>query len=104
MVFNHFDADRGGTISYDEFLVGVRGQLNERRQQMVLMAFKCLDKTNDNVVDMDDIMQAYNADQHPDVLSGKKTKHQVLREFLDTFDSPDEKDGKVGWQAHGCIQ
>ena len=95
LVFDHFDADHGGSISYDEFLVGVRGELNERRQQLVLLAFKCLDKTGNNLIELDDIMDAYTADKHPDVIAGRKTKNQVLREFLDTFDSPDEKDGKV---------
>ena len=95
MVFDHFDADHGGSISYDEFLVGVRGELNERRKQLVLLAFKCLDKTGNNLIELDDIMDAYTADKHPDVIAGRKTKNQVLREFLDTFDSPDDKDGKV---------
>mmetsp|Transcript_73505 Transcript_73505/g.209178 ORF Transcript_73505/g.209178 Transcript_73505/m.209178 type:complete len:564 (+) Transcript_73505:74-1765(+) len=95
LVFDHFDADHGGSISYDEFLVGVRGELNERRKQLVLLAFKCLDKTGNNLIELDDIMDAYTADKHPDVIAGRKTKNQVLREFLDTFDSPDDKDGKV---------
>ena len=94
MVFNHFDVDGSGTITYDEFLSGVRGELNERREQLVLQAFSVLDTTGSGAIEMDDIMQAYSADKHPDVISGKKTKNQVLREFLDTFDQGD-KDGKV---------
>lgn len=43
---------------------------------------------------MQDIAGAYNADQHPDVIAGKKSKGEVFREFLDTFDGG-EKDGKV---------
>jgi hypothetical protein len=46
------------------------------------------------VVELNDISAKYNADKHPDVLSGKRSKDDVLREFLDTFDSID-KDGKV---------
>ena len=34
-LFNHFDEDKSGSISYDEFLIGVRGELNERREQLV---------------------------------------------------------------------
>lgn len=40
LVFDQFDSDKSGTISFDEFMFGVRGQLNERRQQLVLMAFE----------------------------------------------------------------
>ena len=33
-----------GTVSYDEFLVGVRGQLTARRRAIVQVAFNVLDK------------------------------------------------------------
>jgi Ca2+-binding EF-hand superfamily protein len=39
LVFDQFDKDKSGSISYDEFLYGVRGDLNERRKQLVLQAF-----------------------------------------------------------------
>ncbi len=42
LVFDHFDCDKSGEISFDEFIQGVRGKLNERRQQLVLMAFEVL--------------------------------------------------------------
>jgi hypothetical protein len=37
-VFQYFDNDGSGTIDYDEFLVGVRGELNERRKALVQLA------------------------------------------------------------------
>jgi calcyphosin len=40
ILFDHFDADKSGSISFDEFIFGVRGELNERREQLVLMAFE----------------------------------------------------------------
>jgi Ca2+-binding EF-hand superfamily protein len=43
LLFGHFDADQSGAISFDEFLNAVRGVLNERRQQMVLLAYELLD-------------------------------------------------------------
>ena len=39
-VFDSFDKDKSGTISYDEFLGALRGEMNERRQQLVLQAFE----------------------------------------------------------------
>ena len=93
-IFKFFDEDGGGTITYDEFLFGIRGEMNERREQMVLLAFDVLDKDKSGVVDVDDIVGMYNVEGNLEVLSGKKTKNQVLREFLDTFDCG-EKDGKV---------
>jgi calcyphosin len=39
-VFEFFDSDKSGSIDFDEFIFGVRGQLNERRTQIVLQAFE----------------------------------------------------------------
>jgi 6,7-dimethyl-8-ribityllumazine synthase len=39
-VFNAFDSDRSGGISYEEFLICVRGPMNERRKNIVLQAFQ----------------------------------------------------------------
>ncbi|RYH20192.1 hypothetical protein EON65_24245 [archaeon] len=93
-IFDHFDKDKSGAISFDEFLNGVRGQLNSRRKQLVLMAFERLDADKSGVIELSDIQSKYDASKHPDVISGKRTTAQVLSEFLDTFDT-EEKDGKV---------
>eukprot|EP00598_Pedospumella_elongata_P000506 CAMPEP_0184975600 /NCGR_PEP_ID=MMETSP1098-20130426/6811_1 /TAXON_ID=89044 /ORGANISM="Spumella elongata, Strain CCAP 955/1" /LENGTH=563 /DNA_ID=CAMNT_0027498359 /DNA_START=44 /DNA_END=1735 /DNA_ORIENTATION=+ len=94
IVFDHFDSDRSGAIDFDEFIFGIRGQLNDRRRQLVLMAFEILDSDHSGVVELNDISAKYNADKHPDVLAGRRSKDDVLREFLDTFDTID-KDGRV---------
>lgn len=39
-VFDFFDKDKSASISFDEFLQGIRGELNERRKQLVLTAFE----------------------------------------------------------------
>ena len=35
---------------------------------------------------MSDIKSFYNAKNHPDVKSGKKTEDEILSDFLETFD------------------
>lgn len=96
-VFDNFDADKSGNIDFEEFLLGVRGGLSERRVHMILLAFEILDADGSGVVELNDIMAKYSADKHPDVMTGKRTKEDVLAEFLDTFDTI-EKDGKVTTQ------
>lgn len=93
-LFQFIDADNSGGINFDEFLLAIRGELNERRTQLVLAAFKMMDADGNGVIELNDIRQKYNADRHPDVISGYKTTDQVFREFLDSFDGG-EKDGKV---------
>ena len=95
LMFSFFDSDNSGHIEYDEFLKTVRGEVSEKRKVLILMAFDVIDKTGDGIVDPIDIIDTYDTSKHPDVISGKKTKSQVLKEFLDTFDVGGEVDGKV---------
>eukprot|EP00736_Rhodelphis_marinus_P011918 Rmarinus@m.15932 len=93
-LFKYFDEDCSGEVGYDEFLSGVRGVMNERRQKFVNMAFDIIDKDGNGTLELVDIVGTYDASKHPDVISGKRTASEVLREFLDTFDGG-EKDGIV---------
>ena len=45
-------------------------------------AFKKLDRDSSGQIDIDDIRGVYNASNHPDVASGKKTEDEILGEFL----------------------
>jgi len=95
------DRDRSGYIDYDEFLRGVRGEMNQFRKNLAMKAYKIMDKDGSGTLDIDDIRQCYNAKQHPDVKAGKKTEDEILFEFLDTFEAhhsdnvEDARDGKV---------
>jgi hypothetical protein len=51
------------------------------------LAFNVLDTDCSNTVELTEIMQLYDASQHPAVKDGSKTASAVLREFLDTFDA-----------------
>merc|ERR1711871_1312705 len=94
-LFVHFDTDCSGDIDFEEFLQGLRGDLSARRQNLINMAFDVIDKDGNGVLEPDDLIDVYDASKHPDVLSGKKTPDEILREFLDTFDVGGEVDGKV---------
>ncbi|MDR3742621.1 MAG: hypothetical protein P4L40_26685 [Terracidiphilus sp.] len=61
-----------------------------------------LDKDGSGTLDLSDIMAAYDASKHPDVISGKVTKNEVFRQFLDNFDGG-EKDGVVRAFACCCV-
>jgi Ca2+-binding EF-hand superfamily protein len=69
--------------------------MSDRRKKLVGMAFSKIDKNGSGLVDPEDVIDVYDASKHPDVISGKKTSAEILREFLDTFDVGGEKDGKV---------
>ena len=100
-IFNAFDLNRDGTIDYDEFVRMIKGDLNPNRLALVKKAFTKLDKDGSGIVDIDDIKDVYNASRHPDVLAGKKTKDQILVEFLETFEM--HHNIQNGEQADGRI-
>lgn len=79
----------------------VAGEMSPIRKAFVAKAFKKIDVDNSGVLDIKDIQGVYNAKEHPDVKSGKKTEQEVLGEFLDTFElhhsikHPEGKDRSV---------
>lgn len=85
-IFKIFDRDGNGEINYDEFLRSIVGKMNERRRNTVILAFKRFDKDGNGVINIEDLKGKYNARNHPDVKTGKKTEEDVLYEFLDTFE------------------
>lgn len=60
-----------------------------------MQAFRKLDKTGDGVITIEDLRGVYNAKCHPKYQNGEWSEDQVFRTFLDNFDSPYDKDGKV---------
>lgn len=99
-LWRYLDRDGSGTIDYDEFLRGIRGDMNERRVGMVAQAWAVLDKTGDDRVTIDDLRGTYDPAFHPDVISGKITPDQALLQFLDQWDTV-EKDGVVSFDEFG---
>jgi Ca2+-binding EF-hand superfamily protein len=84
-LFSYFDKDDTGTITYDEFVVGIRGVMNDRRRNLVALAFHVLDSDRSGVIDLADMRLAYNAKSHPDVVMGRRTEDDILAEFMQNF-------------------
>lgn len=81
-LFRYFDRNRDGRVSYDEFLRGLRGDLNEKRRELVHMAYAKLDRTGDGIVNIEDMRIAYNPRFHPDFKRGAKSADEILLEFM----------------------
>ncbi|CAN9504643.1 unnamed protein product [Ophioblennius macclurei] len=94
-LFQHFDRDGNGTIDFDEFLITLRPPMSKARKEVVMQAFRKLDKSGDGVITVEDLRGVYSAKFHPKYQNGEWTEEQVFRTFLDSFDSPYDKDGKV---------
>ena len=81
-IVKHFDTNKDGQLSFDEFLRAIRGDLNPRRRNMVHQAYRVLDKDGSGQVTIADIRIAYDVSFRPDFKSGRKTAEEVLSDFM----------------------
>ena len=68
VLFDVFDVNHDGTLNIDEFLMAIRGELNDSRRDLVIKAFRKIDKDGSGYLDINDIRDTYNASKHPDVI------------------------------------
>ena len=88
------DTDGDGCVNFDEFLVGIRGSLNAKRQAMVDKAFLKFDADGSGVIEAADLRGVYNTSMHPKVQTGEMTEDEVFLEFLQNFGDRN-RDGKI---------
>ncbi|XP_065070277.1 calcyphosin-like protein isoform X2 [Rhopilema esculentum] len=94
-MFDAFDKDHSGALDFDEFLISLRPPMSKGRKNIIQLAFNKLDKTGDGLITIDDLRGVYNVKQHPKYKNGEWTEDQCFRKFLDSFDTPDDKDGTI---------
>ena len=60
-------------------------ELDQFRQELVMRAFKKIDRAGVGRVTLNDLQQAFCGGQHPDVRSGACTADEVVYEFAQTL-------------------
>ena len=93
-IFTLLDTNKDGSVNFDEFLIGIRGKPNEKRQAVIDQAFIKFDKDKSGFIAPNDLVGVYNCKFHPDVKAKKKTEEQVFKEFLRCFGDVD-MDGQI---------
>lgn len=81
-LFKLFDVDGSGSITYDEFLKGIRGTMGAERIEMVKLAFAQLDQRGAGVVTLEDMARIYDVSGNPLVKAGKLSKVDALKAFM----------------------
>ncbi len=76
-----------------------RDQLTERKKKMVDKAFKYLDKDGSGVLNVKDIINIYDVTKNKEFIEKKKTREQILSEFLNNFEGvKGNRDGIISKQ------
>lgn len=66
---------------------------------MVNKAFAMMDRDNSGELNISDIAAIYDVSMNPEFLEGRKTRDEILRDFLNNFDgAKGNNDGKVSKQ------
>lgn len=85
-VFNAFDTNANGKISFEEFLAATRGGMNHRRLALCHAAFDLLDSEGKGSVGLDDVVAKYDFSQNERVLSGEQSVLDAAEEFVAQWD------------------
>eukprot|EP01063_Lacrimia_lanifica_P020906 TRINITY_DN28178_c0_g1_i1.p1 TRINITY_DN28178_c0_g1~~TRINITY_DN28178_c0_g1_i1.p1 ORF type:complete len:557 (+),score=228.60 TRINITY_DN28178_c0_g1_i1:72-1742(+) len=94
-VLQAFDKDSDGRLSLEEFLTGLRGDLNPRRRAIVERAFTSLDTDESGYIDINELRAQFSAYNHPGVLKGEMSQIDVEEDFFEQFDSGTNPDGRI---------
>ena len=84
--FQYFDRDKSGFVDFDEFLIGVRGEMSESRKSFIRIAFDKLDMDKSGLVTLEELLSLYDVSHNPDVKSGKLTPKQAIKLFAAQWD------------------
>ena len=102
-LFISFDYDNSGAISYDEFMVRILGEMNERRIAVVKAAFDRIDLDKSGVVELNEVKRWFNTKNNPQVLNGEITEEDLYSRFIETFGNHHNlysgiRDKRVTWK------
>ena len=85
-VFVYFDSDNSGSVSFDEFMEGIRGELSEKRLAVIDQAFDVIDESGDGDLSMGELKKKFRCESHPSIVDKSATREQVTKEFLGQWD------------------
>ena len=68
------DTNDDGFVNFDEFLLGIRGKPNQRRQTFIDKAYYKFDKNGDGRITSADLRGVFECSQHPKVRSGENVR------------------------------
>ena len=90
-----FDVSGDGSISINEFIRQLRGNISERRVALIQQAWMVLDTTGSNAVPMSGMMSMYDVRSRPEVIQGRMSEQDAMVEFMSAWNK--NGDSVVTW-------
>jgi len=72
-LFLFFDKEERGMVNYDDFIRILRGELNDKRKDLVQNVFKHLDFNNKGALTIDELLDLYNPRQSLEFVRQRKS-------------------------------
>ena len=84
-LFLAFTKEETTKVNYDEFIRILRGELIEKRKNLVENVFKSIDKENKGGLSVDELIQLYNPKGSYEFLHNKENEENAKKIFENTF-------------------
>ena len=77
-LLDYLDTNDDGYVNYDEFLKGIRGKPNNKRQAFIDKTFLKFDKDGNGKITAADLRGVFNTSMHPKVQCGDMAEDEVF--------------------------
>ena len=101
-IFKVFDKDNTGQINYDEFIRTLIGQISPRRDYLIKSIFNLVSNGR-NELSINDLKKNYNSSRDPEWVARKKTREQVIADFVELLEIFLEYNSKMSKSTPGYM-
>jgi calcyphosin len=98
-LFNAFDSNGDGVLNYQELFTAIIGEISSTRKQMIMKAFKKLDRSGQGRLAIEVIADNFNPNAHPLVRSQQATPREVKTDLIHFLTSASDQDTNVSYQV-----
>ena len=84
-LFISFDKEERGMVNYDDFIRILRGELNDKRKDLVQNVFKHLDIDNKGALSIEELLSLYDPTQSLEYVEQKKSEDESFRIFEESL-------------------
>ena len=101
-IFKIFDKDNTGKINYDEFIRTLIGQISPRRDYLIKSIFNLVSNGKNELL-LNDLKKNYNSSRDPEWVARKKTREQVIADFIELLEIFLEYNSKMSKSTPGYM-